>query len=146
MRRPPLNAIPLVNLPTSRLVIAVEKRHVVVEVLGAGAEVAAEQGGVGDEHGGDVDVFLFDEDEADADQPLVEHRDDQRLPLFRLSGLLKHRVDVVLRDQGGVFGVHGEGVVVCGWSEPEVGSDVVFGGFEAIDVLVGARRAQRVSE
>lgn len=75
MRRPPLDAITLINLPPPSLVIAIKVRNIVVEIFGTGAEVTTKQGGVCDEDGGDVDGLFLDEDQADSDEPFVEHGD-----------------------------------------------------------------------
>lgn len=130
VRRTALDAVPLVNLPFTGLVVAVEKRHVVVEIFRAGAEVTTKQCRVGHKDGGHVDALFRDEDQADAHEPFVEHGGDKGL-----LGAVKDRVDGVLGGQVGVFGVDGEVVVHGGRGEPHVGGNRVGVAFESVDVL-----------
>lgn len=71
-----LDAVAVVDAALAGLGVDVEALQVVVEVDGAGAEVAAEEGGVGGEDGGDVDAALLGEGEGDAGEPLVEVGND----------------------------------------------------------------------
>lgn len=70
------NAISVVNAALPSLMIDVEVLEIIVKVDGAGAEVAAEEGGMGGEDGGDVDVALAAEGNGDAGLPFVEVADD----------------------------------------------------------------------
>lgn len=63
--------------------------EVVVEVDVPSAEVPAEEGGVGDEHRGHVEVPGPAEDEPYASQPLVKLGYDERGPLFGIYRLSK---------------------------------------------------------
>ena len=54
----PLEAVSVVDLSLAGLHIHVEMLEVVVEVHGSGAEVPAQQRGVGREHGGHLDIDL----------------------------------------------------------------------------------------
>lgn len=57
--------LPMVDLTLARFLVHRERSEVVVEVVIAGAQVSAQQGGVRGEHGGDVDVTRPDGDAAD---------------------------------------------------------------------------------
>ena len=67
-----LDAVAVVCATLACFMVDVEVLEVVVKVDGAGAEVAAEEGGVGGEDGGDVDVSLAAEGDGDAGLPFVE--------------------------------------------------------------------------
>lgn len=77
----PLNAVAVVDAALPRFSVHVEILKVVVEINGAGAEVAAKQGGMGGEDGGDIDAALLAEGQADTSQPLVELNNDSALLL-----------------------------------------------------------------
>ena len=72
VRRGALDAVAVVDAALAGLVVDVEVLQVVVEVDGAGAEVAAEEGGVGGKDSGDVDVSLAAEGDSEAGLPFVE--------------------------------------------------------------------------
>jgi hypothetical protein len=76
-----LYAVPMVDTPFACLVIDVKVLQVVVKVDGAGAEVATEEGGVGGEDGGDIDVALPAEGNGKPRLPLVEVGDDGGIEL-----------------------------------------------------------------
>ena len=76
VRGAPLDAVAVVDAAFAGLVVDVEVLEVVVEVDGAGAEVATEEGCVGCEDGGDVDVSLAAEGDGEPGLPLVEVGDD----------------------------------------------------------------------
>ena len=78
-----LDAISVIDAALSCLVIDVEVLEVVVKVDGACAEVAAEEGGVGGEDGGDVDVSLAAEGDGEAGMPFVEVGDNGAVELAR---------------------------------------------------------------
>lgn len=67
-----LDAVTVVDATLAGLVVNIEGAEVVVEIDGAGAEVTAEQGGVGREDGRDVDVTLAAERNTDSGKPFVE--------------------------------------------------------------------------
>lgn len=71
-----LDAVAVVDAALARLGVDVEVLQVVIEVDGAGAEVAPEEGGVGGEDGRYVDAALLAQGEGDAGEPFVEVGDD----------------------------------------------------------------------
>ena len=73
----------MVDAALARLVVDIEVLEVVVEVNGAGTEVAAEEGSMGREDGSDVDVPLAAERDGEACLPLVEVGDDGLIELAR---------------------------------------------------------------
>jgi hypothetical protein len=76
-----LDAVAMVDAALAGLVVDVKVGEVVVKVDGAGAEVAPEEGGMGGENGGDVDLSLPAQGDGEAGLPLVEVGDDGVLPL-----------------------------------------------------------------
>lgn len=75
--------LPMVNSTLSCFMVAVKVLEVVVKVDRAGAKVTAEEGCVGGEDGGDVDVALAAERNGDSDLPLVEVGNDRCLLIAR---------------------------------------------------------------
>ena len=71
-----LDAVAVIDAALARFMVDVEVLEVVVKVDGAGAEVAAEEGGVGGEDGAHVDVAFAAEGDCEAGLPFVEMRDD----------------------------------------------------------------------
>ena len=71
----------MVNAALAGLLVDVKVLEVVVEIDRAGAEVAAEEGGVGGEDGGDVDVSLAAEGDGKAGLPFVEVGDNGAVEL-----------------------------------------------------------------
>ena len=78
-----LDAVAVIDSALARFMVDVEVLEVVVKVDGAGAEVAAEEGGVGGEDGGDVDVSLAAEGDGEAGLPFVEVGDNGAVELAR---------------------------------------------------------------
>jgi hypothetical protein len=74
-----LDAVTMVDATLSSLVVDVKVAQVVVKVNGSGTEVAAKEGGVGGEDGGDVDMTLAAESNAHTSEPLVEVSNDGSL-------------------------------------------------------------------
>jgi hypothetical protein len=66
----------MVDTPLPCLVINVKVLEIVVEVHTAGAEVSPEEGGMGGEDGGDVDVSFAAEGDGEPGLPFVEVSDD----------------------------------------------------------------------
>jgi hypothetical protein len=81
VRRAPFDAVPVVDPPLARFVVDVEEGEVVVEVDRTGAEVTTEEGRVGGEDGGNVDVALPAERNTETRLPLMEVGDDGLGPL-----------------------------------------------------------------
>ena len=71
-----LDAVVVVDAVLAHLMVDIEVLEVVVKVDRAGAEVAAEEGGVGGEDDGDVDVLLAAEGDGEAGLPFVEVGDN----------------------------------------------------------------------
>ena len=59
MRRRALYAIAVIDATLASLGIDIEVLQIVIKINGASAQIAAEQGGVGGEDGGDVDLPLL---------------------------------------------------------------------------------------
>lgn len=72
VRRTALYAITVVNASLASLCVHIEVLQVVVEIDGASAEVAAEEGSVGGEDGGHIDLALLTQGESNTRQPFVE--------------------------------------------------------------------------
>jgi hypothetical protein len=66
----------VVDTPTTSLLIDVEALQIVVKINRSSAQIAAKQGGVRGEDGGDIDAALFAQRERNSGQPLVEMRND----------------------------------------------------------------------
>lgn len=79
MRSGALDAIAVVDTAFSGFMINVEVLEVVVEVDGAGAEVASEESCVGCEDCCDIDMTFAAERDGEACLPLVEMGDDGRV-------------------------------------------------------------------
>ena len=73
----------MVYAALARFMVDVEVLEVVVKVDGAGAEVEAEEGGVGGKDSGDVDVSLAAEGDSEAGLPFVEVGDNGAVELAR---------------------------------------------------------------
>ena len=71
-----LDAVPVVDAALASLMINVEVLEVVVEVDASGAQVTTEQGGVGCEDGGHVDVTFAEQGNCKTSLPFVEVSDD----------------------------------------------------------------------
>ena len=78
-----LDAVAVVDAALAGLMVDVEVLEVVVKVDGAGAEVAAEEGGMGGKDSGDVDVSLAAEGDGEAGLPFVEVGDNGAVELAR---------------------------------------------------------------
>lgn len=76
-----LDAVAVVDATLASLMIDIKVAQVVVKVDGSGAEVAAEEGGVGSEDGGDVDMTLAAEGNTYTGKPLMEVSNDGSLLL-----------------------------------------------------------------
>ena len=74
MRGGTLDAVPVVDAALARLVVDIEVLQVVVEVNGAGTEVAAEEGSMSSENCCDVNMALSAQGDGEAGLPLVEVR------------------------------------------------------------------------
>ena len=83
MSRGALNAVTVVDAALSGLVIDIEVLEVIVEVDGARAKIAAEEGRVGGKDGGDIDVPLATEGDGEPRLPLVEVGDHGAVELAR---------------------------------------------------------------
>lgn len=69
------HAVAMVDATIAGLFVQIERGDVVVEVAMAGAQVAAEQGGVRGKYGRDVEATRPRQDETDAGHPFVKVRD-----------------------------------------------------------------------
>ena len=76
-----LDAVAVIDAALASLVVDIKVAEVVVKVHGAGTQVAAEQGSVCGEDGGDVDVTLAAQGNADACKPFMEVGNDSGLAL-----------------------------------------------------------------
>ena len=77
-----LDAVSVIDTTLSGLGIDVEPLKVVVEVYGAGAQVATEKSGVCREDGSNVDIPPLGQWQRDTGKPFVEVRDDSLLLLM----------------------------------------------------------------
>lgn len=76
VRSSALNAVSVVDTTLSGFSIHVEELQVVVEIDGAGTQIAAEEGSVRGEDGRHVDAPLLAQGEGDTREPLVELGND----------------------------------------------------------------------
>jgi len=83
MRRGALNTVAVVYATLAGLGIHIEVLQIIVEVDGAGAEVAAKQRGVRGEDGGDIDAALLAQRDCYPGKPFVELNNDRALPLVK---------------------------------------------------------------
>jgi len=70
------HAISVVDAATTGLLVNVEALQIVVKINRSSAQIAAKQGCVRGEDGGDIDAALFAQGERNSGQPLVEMRND----------------------------------------------------------------------
>lgn len=78
-----LNAVSVVDATLACLVVDIKVPEVVVKVDGSSAKVSSEQGSVGGEDGGDVDMTLAAEGNAYTCEPFVEVGNNRCLLLMR---------------------------------------------------------------
>jgi hypothetical protein len=77
-----LDTVAVVDATLPRFGVDIKVLQVVVEIDRTGTEISAQQGGMGGEDGGDVDLSFPAEGEGDTREPLVELRDDGTLLLM----------------------------------------------------------------
>ena len=74
---------PVVDTSLARLVVDVKVLQVVVEIDASGTQVSSEEGSVGGEDGGDVNVSFSAQGNSKTGLPFVEVSNDRRLRLSR---------------------------------------------------------------
>ena len=87
VRRGTFDAVSVVDAALSGFSVYVEVLQVVVEIDGASAQIAAEEGSVCGEDGRHVDAPLLAQRECDACKPLVELSND--CPLLLVENILR---------------------------------------------------------
>lgn len=76
-----LDAVPVIDTAFASLLVHIEVPEIVIKVYRAGAEVAAEQGGMGSKDGRDVDMTLAAKGDRDSGEPFVKVGNDGGLGL-----------------------------------------------------------------